>query len=220
MAISLSYDEYGERGRPAMVLLHALGVHKSTWDGVAPQFAATHHVVAPDLRGAGRSPWPGEYTYELMRDDVLALFDALDLSEVTLVGHSMGGTVACLVAEESPSRLARLILEDTGPPRRPEVPRTVPDGPVEPPDGYDWALVTAIIRELNEPDPAWWDRAEHIDMPTLVLAGGPDSHIPQEQLVELVERLPDGRLVTIPAGHHVHRERPAEFVAALRDFLS
>jgi pimeloyl-ACP methyl ester carboxylesterase len=219
VAIQLAYDLYGTSGAPAMVLLHALGNDRSTWDGVAVQLAENHHVVAPDLRGVGGSPWPGEYSFELMRDDVLALFEALDLHEVTLVGHSMGGTVACLVAEERPRRLARLVLEDTGPPRRPEAPRPVPARPDDPPAGFDWPLVQAVFGQLNEPDPAWWDRAGRISVPTLVIAGGPDSHVPQDLLVELAERIPGGRLVTIPAGHQVHRERPAEFIAALRDFL-
>lgn len=57
--------------------------------------------------------------------------------------------------------------------------------------------------------------------PTLVIAGGEDSHIPQAHLAELAERLPDARLVTVEgAGHLVHEERPGEFLAAVISFLA
>src|SRR5256885_842617 len=52
-----------------------------------------------------------------------------------------------------------------------------------------------------------------------VVAGGPDSHLPQEQIAALAARIPHGRLVTIPAGHLIHAVRPAEFIAVVRDFL-
>ena len=219
MPLDLDYDVYGGPDAPVMVLLHALGDDRSTWQGVGTAFAATHRVYAPDQRGSGRSPWPGEYSFELMRDDVIAFLDRHELREVTLAGHSMGGTVAWLVAEERPDLLARLVLEDTPPPRAPQTPRQIPDRPIELPLAVDWALIVSLLKQLNDPDPAWWDRAVEIAIPTLVIAGGPDSHIPQDQLAELASRVADGRLVTIPVGHHIHRERPEEFLAALRSFL-
>jgi pimeloyl-ACP methyl ester carboxylesterase len=55
--------------------------------------------------------------------------------------------------------------------------------------------------------------------PTLVIGGGPTSHVPQDELARLAERLPAGRFVTIPAGHLIHTERPARFLAAVTPFL-
>jgi pimeloyl-ACP methyl ester carboxylesterase len=219
MPLDLDFDVYGQPGAPVLVLLHALGDDRSTWEGVGTAFAATHRLYAPDLRGSGRSPWPGEYSFELIRDDVLAFVAQHGLGDVTLVGHSMGGTVAWLVAEERPAWLARLVLEDTAPPRAPETPRPIPDRPIELPLTLDWALIVSLLKQLNEPDPAWWERTAQISVPTLVIAGGPDSHVRQDALAEVATRVADGRLVTIPAGHHVHRERPAEFLDALRSFL-
>ncbi|HEX7745284.1 MAG TPA: alpha/beta fold hydrolase [Micromonosporaceae bacterium] len=77
-----------------MVPLHALGEDAGTWDAVAAEFAKTFRVFAVDLRGHGSSDRPGTYTFELTRDDVLAVLDHLGLRRVTLLGHSMGGTVA------------------------------------------------------------------------------------------------------------------------------
>lgn len=90
-----------------------------------------------------------------------------------------------------------------------------PDGPLP----FDWAVVPAIYAQLNEPDPAWWDRLTGITAPTLVIAGGPASHVPQDKVAEAAARLPHGTLQVIPAGHEVHANRPAEFTAAVLEFL-
>ena len=94
-----------------MVLLHALGEQAANWDEVAARFATQFRVVALELRGHGASSWPGTYSFTLMRDDVLGVLDALDLHDLVLVGHSMGGTVAYLVAQAQPGRIARLVVE-------------------------------------------------------------------------------------------------------------
>ncbi|MCQ0000565.1 alpha/beta fold hydrolase [Streptomyces sudanensis] len=54
---------------------------------------------------------------------------------------------------------------------------------------------------------------------TLVVAGGPGSHVPQEGVAELARRIPGGRMVTIPVGHLVHRAAPEAFTGAVSAFL-
>jgi pimeloyl-ACP methyl ester carboxylesterase len=217
--ITLAYRVAGDPAAQPMVLLHALGEDERDWHVVLPRLAQTHRVYAVDLRGHGASDFPGRYSYELMRDDVIGFLDAVGLDGCVLIGHSLGGTVAFLVAEAVPPRLTHLIVEDTAPPRpgaekRPR--RVRPDRPLP----FDFAVVDAIMDDSDEPDPAWWDRTADIDIPTLLIAGGPDSHVPQRVLAELVDRMPDATLVTIPAGHHVHTNRPDEFIAAVRAFLA
>jgi pimeloyl-ACP methyl ester carboxylesterase len=201
-----------------MVLLHGLGGDRSTWAEVVPAFATSRRVYALDLRGHGDSDRPGQYSFELMRDDVLAFIGALDVRGVALVGHSMGGVVAWLVAQRRPAWLGHLVLEDSPPPRLGMPPVPLRDRPNEALP-FDWRAVEAIVGQLNNPDPAWWTDTAAITTPTLVIAGGPASHVPQNLLVEITALLPDGRLVTIPAGHHVHRDRPSEFLAVVGDFL-
>ncbi|HUA30203.1 MAG TPA: alpha/beta hydrolase [Streptosporangiaceae bacterium] len=206
----------GAEDAPPLVLLHGLRSDAGTWDTVTEEFARHFRVVAIDQRGHGDSGRPGEYSFELMRDDVLGVLDQLGLDQVSLIGHSMGGTVAYLIAEKEPDRIDRLILEDTPPP--------FPVGRIisERPDGhlpYDWAVVPAIIGQLNEPDPAWWERLAGITARTLFIAGGPASHVPQDKIAEAAARVPDSRLQVIPVGHQVHDMRPAEFTAAALDFL-
>jgi 3-oxoadipate enol-lactonase len=209
----------GDPDAPPMVLLHALGSNSSSWEKVATAFSDGYRVYAPDLRGHGASDWPGVYSFELLRDDVLGYLDTLGLDRVTLIGHSMGGSVAFLFAEEHPDRVERLVVEDTPPPfvgGDPTPVRPRPGGALP----FDWAVIEAIVGQLNDPDPDWWDRASGIAAPTLIIAGGPDSHVPQDRIIEVAARIPDCKVVTIAAGHQVHRERPSEFIATAREFLS
>lgn len=70
------------------------------------------------------------------------------------------------------------------------------------------------------PDPAWWDNLRHITARTLVIGGGPDSHLPQDQLAALADRIPDSSYLPIDAGHDVHSTQPEAFLAALLPFLT
>ncbi|WP_194236019.1 alpha/beta fold hydrolase [Streptomyces acidicola] len=213
----LAHRESGSPEAPPLVLLHGLTSDGTAWDAVAAHFATRHRVLVPDLRGHGRSPHPGTYSFELMRDDVLALLDELALPSVGLIGHSLGGVVAYLLASRHPARVTRLVLEETPPPIPLDLPSPQrPSGPL----GYDWAARPAIVHRLNAPDPAWWDALPGITVPTLVVAGGEESHLPQQAIAAMADRFPAGRLVTIPAGHRVHVLRPREFCAAVEEFLS
>lgn len=190
-----------------VVLLHALGETSESWAGVAPLLAGSRRVLAVDLRGHGRSEWVGPYSIGGMADDVVALLDALDLPVAHVVGHSLGGVVAYVLAERHPSRLASLVLEDPPAPlpRPPRFPER-PEGEL----GFDWDVVTPLVTEANDPPPHRWDDLVAITAPTLVIGGGPTSHIDQEALARLAGRIPSARFTTVPAGHLAHVERPRE----------
>jgi len=214
--IGLAYQAWGPPDGPPLVLLHALGENGSDWGNVAPAFGRQRRVYAPDLRGHGQSDWPGNYSVELMRDDILGFLDALALDRVDLIGHSLGGMVAYLLAAEYPERLEKLILEDVSAPlpRKAGVPAR-PDGQLL----FDWEMVLAIRRQIDNPDPAWLEQLSQVSAETLVLAGGPASHILQDRVAELATRIPGARLETIQAGHLIHHAQPAAFTGAAVRFL-
>jgi pimeloyl-ACP methyl ester carboxylesterase len=216
--LAFRYWEAGPRDATPLVLLHALGAGADDWLDVAPGLAEQWHTIALDQRGHGGSARPDAYSFELMRDDLTRFMDALGLEQPILLGHSMGGTVAYLYAEAGSERIRRLVIEDTPPPLamgRPE-PESIPDNLP-----FDGRLLLPIIRQLNAPDPAWWDQLPAIAAPLLLIGGGATSPVPQAKLAEVVARVPGGRLVTIEgAGHQVHRTCPTEFLAAVRAFLN
>jgi pimeloyl-ACP methyl ester carboxylesterase len=153
---------------------------------------------------------------EVIRTDVLGFLDALALNRVDLIGHSMGGLVAYLVAGDQPERVSRLILEDVGalPPRKRVIP-VKPDGELP----FDWEMVLAIRRQIDDPDPAWLERLSRITAQTLVIGGGSRSHIPQDRVAELAQRIPGARSATIPAGHLIHDAEPEAFTETSLMFL-
>jgi pimeloyl-ACP methyl ester carboxylesterase len=208
----------GAAAGPPMVLLHGLGEDAGSWAPVQPGLARRHRVYAPDLRGHGRGPHPGSYSFELMRDDVLGFLDATGIDRCVLVGHSMGAIVAMLVAQAAGHRLTHLILEDATPPRPGELDRP-PLDPPEAPTPYDFAVVNAIRAQLHDPDPAWWAATASVEVPTLII-GGAQSPIPAAMLTATAQRMPDATVVTLAAGHDVHREQPAAFLAAVEAFLT
>lgn len=203
-----------------IVLLHGLGWTAAAWDDVAPELAAAtgRTVYAYDARGHGASSWPGTYSFELMRDDLLGFVSGIGVAgRVDVVGHSMGGVAGYLFAAAYPDRVRRLVLEEAPPPwPRPEVaagPR--PDGDLP----YDWAVITAIKAQVNTPDPSWPGLLPSIQTPTLVLAGGPTSQVPQDRIATMAELTPSATLVTIEAGHRIHQTKPEAFLAEVVPFL-
>lgn len=217
--VLLACEAMGPADGPPLLLLHALGEDRTSWRAVAAGLAADGwRTLALDLRGHGESGHPGAYAYESMRDDVLALLDALGIDRVTLVAHSLGTVVASLVAMDRPGAVRRLVLEEGPLPFPADPPRPVPRAP-DGPTPYDWRVVPAVAAQRNAPLARHWDGLAEITAPTLLVAGGPRSHLRQDQLAKVAERIPGARLITIDGGHLVHGERPAEFLAALRDFL-
>ena len=217
--LTFHYREAGDPAAPPLVMLHALGPDAHDWDEVALALAERYHVFALDQRGHGESARPGIYSFEAMRDDLKVFVDALALDRFTLIGHSMGGTVSFLFAERWPDRIERLVIEDTPPPHGNINLPEPPDDPGEPVP-FDWQLVKPIVRQLNNPDPSWWNNLPTITAPTLIIGGGATSHVPQEELVEVARLIPNCRLVTIEgSGHAVHQNRPSEYIGLVKDFL-
>ncbi|MFF9839713.1 alpha/beta fold hydrolase [Streptomyces sp. NPDC013740] len=215
--VRLAYRVHGPEDAPPVVLVHARGCDSTDWAGIATELAADRRVYAPDLRGHGLSDHPGEYGYAALRDELGGFLKALGLAGATVVGHSMGGAAACLLAQREPALVGRLVLEDA-PVFFPALPPRGPAGPPPEPVAFDWAVLDATNADLNDPDPAWREELSAVTAPTLIVGGGPTSHLPQQHLAWMAERVPDARLVTIAAGHLVHEARPREFLDAIREF--
>lgn len=106
-----------ERGEgPPVVLQPGLGYAAWSWEPLMERLAESHRVVAVDTRGAGRSDKPeGPYTIELFAADLAAVISSLDLAPAHLVGHSLGGYVAQVVATHHASAVCTITLVGTSP---------------------------------------------------------------------------------------------------------
>jgi pimeloyl-ACP methyl ester carboxylesterase len=110
---------WGDPDLPPLLALHGWLDNAASFDGVAPLLCERFHVVALDLPGHGRSDWrpPGVwYHYVDYLSDVLAAANALGWQRFSLLGHSLGGTIASVLAASRPQCLDRLFLiEALGP---------------------------------------------------------------------------------------------------------
>ena len=99
-------------GEP-VVLLHGYAETSHMWRPLILELAATHTVIAPDLRGAGQSAKPpGGYTKAEMAKDIHALAQKLGFGKIRIVGHDIGLMVAYAYAAQYPSEVDRIVLMD------------------------------------------------------------------------------------------------------------
>ena len=112
--IELYYEDHGS-GSP-VVLIHGWPLNGDAWEKqTAALLAAGHRVITYDRRGFGRSSKPGVgYNYDMFAADLDALLSALDLTGVSLVGHSMGtGEITRYIGKYGTRRLRKAVLIGT-----------------------------------------------------------------------------------------------------------
>lgn len=99
--------------KPPLVLLHGLMLSGACWTPFARTLEQDYDIIMPDARGHGYSSAPNQgYSYDNLATDVVNLIDAFGLTSPVLLGHSMGGMTAAVVASLRPGRLRGLILVD------------------------------------------------------------------------------------------------------------
>ena len=249
--LRLSCSEAG-KGDMTLLFLHYFGGSSRTWQPVIDLLAADFRCIAMDLRGWGDADTPptgAECRVERMAGDVEALIATLGLSKYTLIGHSMGGKVAQLLAASRPPGLERLLLIAPSP-LSPE-PMTEDDRAAmrtaygsadasretlqkiacQPltPETAD-AVVADNLRASRTAWVAWADTgsredlstlAPQIAVPTFVLSGTGDVAVTPETLAqEVIARIPGATLTSVPgAGHLLPVEAPPVVAEWVRSCL-
>ena len=108
-------------GEPATLLLHGVGNYGRYWDAFAGAIAGRLRLVAPDARGHGDSARPDDgYSASDFVADAVAVLDAHRIDRALVVGHSMGGYHATMLAATHPERVLGLVIVDAGPEALPE----------------------------------------------------------------------------------------------------
>jgi len=110
--LRLHYVDWGNPDAPPLLLVHGGRDHCRSWDWVAQELRHDWHVIAPDLRGHGDSAWSpdGSYTIASHLYDLAQLIHQLELTPVTMVAHSLGGSASLRYAGVFPETVRKLVV--------------------------------------------------------------------------------------------------------------
>lgn len=116
--LELAKNEWGDPEASPVILVHGGRDQKRSWDWVATRLACDYRVITYDLRGHGDSDRANDGHYGMMDHvlDLVSLVEHLDLEQVSLIGHSLGGNIALRFTGLYPDRVDRLVaIEGLGP---------------------------------------------------------------------------------------------------------
>lgn len=113
--LELHYRESGNTNGETLVFLHGLFASLQNWQSIIKLLADEFHIINIDLPNHGSSPHSPKFTFEECVNSTLYLLDKLNLSSSHIIGHSLGGKIAMLIALQYPERIHKLIVEDIAP---------------------------------------------------------------------------------------------------------
>jgi pimeloyl-ACP methyl ester carboxylesterase len=233
-----------------LILLHGLTGNGICWTALARDLETEYDVIMPDARGHGKSSVPDDgYRYEDHAKDVVGLIKALRLPSPILIGHSMGGMIATVVAGRNPKLLRGLILEDPSF-LSPKVQREVRDSNVADQHlqflkmSLDEVMTDARTRHpqrslelleliaqarlqtsmnafdvLKHPYPDYMQLVSSIDVPILLVIAE-NGVVSSEVAAELQRVNPKLQVEKIlKTGHGIHYDQPEHFAAIVKSFL-
>jgi pimeloyl-ACP methyl ester carboxylesterase len=243
--MSIHVEEQGQ-GDLSLVFLHYWGGSSRTWKHAVARLAPRFHTVAIDHRGWGQSDAPADgYSLVDLAADAEGVIAALKLRRYVLVGHSMGGKVAQLMASRRPAGLAGLVLVAPSPPQPLAMPtearemmagayasRETVEAVIDnvltatPLSVEDREQVIADSLRGAPPAKLAWPRATSleditgrvgaVDVPTLVIASELDRvDSPQMLQAELLPRVPHAAMQVVPGVGHLSMLEAPDAVSSL-----
>lgn len=99
---------------PPALIVHGLYGSARNWNVIAKRLSDSHFVIAVDMRNHGNSPWFGTHSYADMADDLAEVITAFG-DKASVIGHSMGGKAAMVLALTQPDLVSRLLVADIAP---------------------------------------------------------------------------------------------------------
>jgi esterase len=242
--VKLAANVYGE-GDPPLVIAHGLNGSGRNWGAVAKRLSDQRQVIAVDMRNHGESPWSDDHSYAAMAGDLAEVA----VQPFDLLGHSMGGKAAMVLALTRPQAVRRLIVADIAPvayarsqltyvqrlqavdlsevTRRSDVDLGLGEPEVEAfllqsldVANRRWRLNLDVLGEQMGDIVGWPGTEGRFEGPALFLRGGASEYVKDAYLPEIERLFPSAEIETIDgAGHWIHAERPREVEAAVRRFL-
>jgi pimeloyl-ACP methyl ester carboxylesterase len=215
-----------------LVLLHGYRAGADLWlPFTLPGLSTEHRVIAPDLPGFGYSGPLSHYDLPAYADALRSFLDALNIEQINLLGHSMGGQIAIALAAAYPDRVNALVLADSAGMPRVEPRWLVPFKMLADSSLRHWRLYPSLMR-LGVRASAGREglkllQAAHVHgylksltMPVLVIWGSRDRVVPLEHGALLVRAIPNARLAVVRgAGHMPYYQKPHEFNRIVLSFL-
>ncbi|MEN8917280.1 MAG: alpha/beta fold hydrolase [Octadecabacter sp.] len=234
---------YGDPSLPKLLIAHGLFGSARNWGVIAKRLSDTYHIITPDMRNHGASPWFKTQNYFDMADDLAALLD----EPAYVVGHSMGGKAAMVLALKHPHLIRKLIVADIAPIAYTHsqtqhitamrsidlhaVERRSQAGETLDPEVRDFLLQSLDVKEkrwtlnldvLDAEMPkiiGFPDVTGSFDGPTLFLSGADSDYVTPDHRPKIKSLFPKARFAKLPdAGHWLHAQKPREFEATLRAF--
>jgi pimeloyl-ACP methyl ester carboxylesterase len=139
--------------RLPVVCLHGLTRNASDFHAFAPRAAAMgRRVLAPDMRGRGRSAWaadPADYNLQVYAADVATLLSGQDISQAIFVGTSLGGLITMTLVDAQPDLVAAVVLNDIGPTVSEQGLARIAGYAGRPAVAACWEEAAAYVRDIN-----------------------------------------------------------------------
>jgi pimeloyl-ACP methyl ester carboxylesterase len=235
--LQLFYRDTGT-GEP-LLLLHGFTGCGDDWQHVFAKPIEGYRVIAPDLRGHGRSTNPGgTFLFKDVARDIFALLDLLGIERVKAIGMSAGANTLLHMATQQPSRIDAMI-HVSGTPRFPDQARAIMKTMTEESRSpAEWAEMRGRHHHGDDQIRALWRHARGfaddrddmnftastlaaITARTLIVHGDRDPLYPVELAVELYRAIPNATLWVVPNGGHgpIFGEQAAPFVTEATSFL-
>lgn len=233
--IDMYYEIHGE-GFPLVNIL-GMGMNIASFYGpsMTRQLAEHYQVIAFDNRGIGRSSKPDTpFTIEMMAQDTLGLMDALDIQQAHIVGGSLGGCVAQVIAAEHPERVKGLVLHGAAS-RYPLIFRVMVHMAAKIPFVRRKSVKMAgpIFKEPYPPTEttylnqcftgATFDSRHllcRISAPTLIIGGSSDQYVPMKFTRELADGISGSRLELLDCDHLFILKEPELMIRPALKFLA
>ncbi|XP_015736341.1 protein ABHD11 isoform X3 [Coturnix japonica] len=206
-AVPLAHTEVGVRGRwPPVLLLHGIFGNSGNFHTVARSLSRRFggQVLSVDARNHGRSPHCPVMTYEAMSVDVQQLLARLGITKCILVGHSMGGKTAMVLALQRDLQLRQFLLTNL----------------IEVEGRYVWRVNLDAISHHFADIMSFPAFHKPYTGPALFLGGSNSPYISSKDYPEIQRLFPKADIQFIEgAGHIVHQDKFEEFITAVLNFL-
>ncbi|XP_021042643.1 protein ABHD11 isoform X2 [Mus pahari] len=206
--LPLSYNLLdGDATLPAIVFLHGLFGSKTNFNSLAKAMVQRtgRRVLTVDARNHGDSPHSSDASYEAMSQDLQGLLPQLGLVPCVLVGHSMGGKTAMLLALQREASIRQFLLTNL----------------VEVGGRFSWRVNLDTLAQHLDKILTFPQQLEPYSGPTLFLLGGNSTYVQPSHHSEIRRLFPQAQLQTVPnAGHWVHSDKPQDFMDAVTSFLA